>query len=478
MSEAFGTAAPTATAFATVAELGRAIRSGAVSPVTLAEQFLARLDTVGRRLNAVVTLTPELALAQARQAEDELAAGVDRGPLHGIPYGAKDLLAVPGYPTTWGAAPFAEQRFDAEAAVIERLREAGAVLVAKLAMVELAGGFGYEQPNAALTGPGRNAWDPAAWAGGSSSGSGSAVAAGCVPFAIGTETWGSIHCPAAFNGITGLRPTYGRVSRRGAMALSWTMDKIGPMARTADDCALVYAAIAGPDPADPTTLAQREPPPIAGEPIPLRRLPCRLGTRPTGGGRQRRRVAGDPGGARHGRGGRSAGRPVGRGGRNDRAVRGGVGLRGVHPRRRRRRADRARGPRRVGPRAGRSPPSTTCGRCGSAAPAAGRWTALLSRYDALVAPTYPARRLADRRPVRDLLRAGAAAQPGRGRQPLRVAVDHRAQRLRRTRIADGPGVAGPRLGRGAPPGRWGGVSSANGLAYQASRGVTSRPVVV
>jgi len=249
-----------AISFSPVAELGRMIRAGAVSPTELAEHFVTRLDTIGQRLNAVVTLTPELALAQAAMAEEELAAGVDRGPLHGIPYGAKDLLAVPGYPTTWGAAPFAEQRFEFESTVTARLREAGAVLVAKLAMVELAGGFGYEQPNAALTGPGRNAWDEQSWSGGSSSGSGAAVASGCVPFAIGTETWGSIHCPSAFNGLTGLRPTYGRISRHGAMALSWTMDKIGPMARTAEDCAAVYAAIAGPDQGDPATLLQRDVP--------------------------------------------------------------------------------------------------------------------------------------------------------------------------------------------------------------------------
>lgn len=243
--------------FASVRELGKLIRAGAVSPVELAEHFLQRLDTIGRSLNAVVTLTTELAMEQARLAEEELSAGVDRGPLHGIPYGAKDLLAVPGYPTTWGAAPFAGRHFDSEATVVTRLREAGAILVAKLAMVELAGGFGYEQPNAALTGPGRNGWDPNSWAGGSSSGSGAAVASGCVPFAIGTETWGSIHCPAAFNGITGLRPTYGRVSRRGAMALSWTMDKIGPMGRTVDDCETVYNFIAGPDANEPTTLNGR-----------------------------------------------------------------------------------------------------------------------------------------------------------------------------------------------------------------------------
>jgi aspartyl-tRNA(Asn)/glutamyl-tRNA(Gln) amidotransferase subunit A len=241
--------------YATVAELSRMLRSGHTRPTELAEHFLERLDRVAHSLNAVVTLTSELALAQARQAEDELAAGIDRGLLHGIPYGAKDLLATAGIPATWGAAPYKDQIFDRDAAVIERLCEAGAVLVAKLAMVELAGGFGYEQPNAALTGPGKNAWNPGAWAGGSSSGSGAAVAAGAVPFAIGTETWGSITVPASYNGVTGLRPTYGRVSRRGAMALCWTLDKIGPLARTAEDCATVLAAIAGPDPADPTTFA-------------------------------------------------------------------------------------------------------------------------------------------------------------------------------------------------------------------------------
>ncbi len=234
-------------AFATVTELGTAIRSGAVSPTELARFFLDRLDTVGRSLNAVVTLTPERAMAAASQAEDELIAGVDRGPLHGIPYGAKDLLATVDYPTSWGAAPFRDQQFDRDAEVIRRLDEAGAVLVGKLSMVEIAGGFGYEQPDAAFNGPGICAWGRDSWAGGSSSGSGSAVAAGCVPFAIGTETWGSILCPASFNGLTGLRPTYGLVSRAGAMALSWTMDKIGPMCHTAEDCELVLGVIAGRD---------------------------------------------------------------------------------------------------------------------------------------------------------------------------------------------------------------------------------------
>ena len=232
--------------FASLGELGWRIRSGEVSPVQLAEQALDRLDTVGRSLNAVVTLTPDLAISEARKAEDELAHGVDRGPLHGIPYGAKDLLATNGVPTSWGMEPLRNQVFNMDAEVIIRLREAGAVLVGKLAMVEGAGGFGYQQPNAALTGPGKSAWNSDAWAGGSSSGSGSAVGSGSVPFAIGTETWGSILVPGAFNGVTGFRPTYGLVPGAGAMALSWSMDKIGPMARSAADCRLVFSAIVDP----------------------------------------------------------------------------------------------------------------------------------------------------------------------------------------------------------------------------------------
>jgi aspartyl-tRNA(Asn)/glutamyl-tRNA(Gln) amidotransferase subunit A len=221
--------------------------------VALAETFLERLATLGPRYNAVVTLTRDRALDAARRAEREIAAGRYRGPLHGIPYGAKDLLATAGgVPTTWGAAPLRTQTFDFDATAIRRLDEAGAVLCAKLAMVELAGGMGYRQPRAAFTGPGMSPWAPDAWSGGSSSGSGSAVAAGLVPFALGSETWGSILSPAANCGITGLRPTLGRVSRHGAMALSWSLDKIGPMARSADDCGLVLEAIAGPDPDDPS----------------------------------------------------------------------------------------------------------------------------------------------------------------------------------------------------------------------------------
>jgi aspartyl-tRNA(Asn)/glutamyl-tRNA(Gln) amidotransferase subunit A len=242
-----------ALAFASVRELGAALRAGRVSAAELAEAALERLAGLGPRFNAVVTVLGERARAEARQAAAELAAGRDRGPLHGIPYGAKDLLATAGgEPTTWGAAPFREQRFDRDAAVITRLETAGAVLCAKLAMIELAGGMGYRQPNASFTGPAINPWDAGRWTGGSSSGSGAAVAAGLVPFAIGSETWGSILSPAASCGVTGLRPTYGRVSRRGAMALCWTLDKLGPLARSADDCGLVLEAIAGPDAGDPS----------------------------------------------------------------------------------------------------------------------------------------------------------------------------------------------------------------------------------
>ncbi|MGD9891925.1 MAG: amidase [Dehalococcoidia bacterium] len=244
-------------ATASINELGAMIRRGDVTPSVLARHTLDLLDTQGRTLNAVVTLTPERAMREAARAETELAAGHDRGPLHGIPYGAKDLLATAGIPTTWGAAPYRDQVFDYDAAVVERLERAGAVLVAKLAMVELAGGMGYEQPDASLTGPGRNPWNPDAWSGGSSSGSGSAVGGRLVPFAIGSETQGSIVTPSAFCGVSGLRPTYGRVSRYGAMALCWTMDKLGPMCRMAEDCGLVLAAIAGRDPRDATSADRR-----------------------------------------------------------------------------------------------------------------------------------------------------------------------------------------------------------------------------
>lgn len=259
-------------AFATIHDLGARLRAGEFSSVELTEFFLRRIETLGPPLNAVVTVTRELALRQAETADREWKAGKDRGPLHGIPYGAKDLLATPGIPTTWGAAPFRQRVIDDEATVVRRLRDAGAVLVAKLAMVELAGGLGYRQANAAFTGPGLNPWAQDSWAGGSSSGSGAAVGGGLTPFAIGSETWGSIMTPASYCGVCGLRPTYGRVSRAGAMALSWTLDKIGPLARTAEDCGLILHAIAGPDPRDETTIdAPYQFPPAA----PLRR-PFRL----------------------------------------------------------------------------------------------------------------------------------------------------------------------------------------------------------
>jgi aspartyl-tRNA(Asn)/glutamyl-tRNA(Gln) amidotransferase subunit A len=174
-----------------------------------------------------------------------------RGPLQGIPYGAKDLVSVANFPTTWGAKPYAEQVFEESATVIKRLEAERAVVIGKLSMIELAGGGGYSSASASLQGPGLNPWNTQYWSGGSSSGSGASVAAGLVPFALGSETSGSILTPACFCGVTGLRPTYGLVSRHGAMALSWTLDKIGVLAHTAEDCALVLRRIAGADEADP-----------------------------------------------------------------------------------------------------------------------------------------------------------------------------------------------------------------------------------
>jgi aspartyl-tRNA(Asn)/glutamyl-tRNA(Gln) amidotransferase subunit A len=239
-------------AFASLPQLGAKLRGGEISSVELTKYFLARLEKFGPRYNCVVTPTPDLALGQAAKADADLKAGKDHGPLHGIPFGAKDLLATKGIATSWGAAPFKGRIIDQDATVITKLRDAGAVLVAKLSMVEIAGGMGYRQANASLTGPGLNPWDIERWSGGSSSGSGSAVSAGLVPFAIGSETIGSINSPSSQCGLTGLRPTYGRVSRAGAMALSWTLDKLGPMAHNAYDCAIILQAIAGADPADPS----------------------------------------------------------------------------------------------------------------------------------------------------------------------------------------------------------------------------------
>ncbi len=239
--------------FSSITELAPLIRARRVSPVELTESYLARLETVGRRLGAVASLMRESALKEARAAEREIRQGRYRGPLHGVPYGAKDLLATRDAKTTWGATPYKDQQFDEDATVVKKLREAGAILVAKLAMIELAGGMGYNEAHASWTGACKAPWNESYWSGGSSSGPGAAVAAGAVAFAIGSETSGSIITPSAFCGVSGLRPTYGAVSRHGAMALSWTLDKLGPMCRTAADCRLVYAAIAGHDPLDPTS---------------------------------------------------------------------------------------------------------------------------------------------------------------------------------------------------------------------------------
>jgi len=238
-----------------VTELAKRIQAKTLSPVELTQKFLERSEKLGPRFNAYARLTPELAMGQAEAAEKEIHRGHYRGPLHGIPYAAKDLLAVKGGPTTWGAKPYANQVFDYDATVIEHLNRAGAVLLGKASMIELAGGMGYRFASASLQGEARNPWDTTCWTCGSSSGSGAIVAAGLAAFAIGTETWGSIVCPSAFCGVSGMRPTYGRVSRYGAMALSPSMDKIGPMARSAEDCARIFAVLAGHDPKDRGTLA-------------------------------------------------------------------------------------------------------------------------------------------------------------------------------------------------------------------------------
>ncbi|MDR7423058.1 MAG: amidase [Armatimonadota bacterium] len=240
-------------AFQGIAGLSRLLRARQISSVELTRAALDRLERLGPAYNALAELTPDLALAQARRADRLFRRGEVRSPLQGIPYGAKDLLATTGIPTRWGSPAHRAQVFAHDATVIRRLAAAGAVLAAKLALVEIAGGGGYQYADASDTGPGLNPWNRRRWAGGSSSGSGSAVAAGLVPYALGSETWGSIVTPAAYCGITGLRPTWGLVSRHGAMELAWSMDKIGPMARSAEDCGWVLEAIAGGDPHDPTT---------------------------------------------------------------------------------------------------------------------------------------------------------------------------------------------------------------------------------
>jgi aspartyl-tRNA(Asn)/glutamyl-tRNA(Gln) amidotransferase subunit A len=237
--------------FATISELNAGLKSKQFSAVELARAFGQRLEQLGPRYNALALPLTAVAIGRAKEVDKELKRQRYRGPLQGIPFGAKDLLSYADHPTTWGARPYAAQTFDYTATILQKLDKIGALLVGKLAMVELAGAGGYRSAAASLFGPGLNPWDRSRWSGGSSSGSASAVAAGLVPFAIGSETSGSILTPAAFCGVTGLRPTYGLVSRHGAMALSWTMDKLGPLCRSAEDCGLVLEVIAGADPEDP-----------------------------------------------------------------------------------------------------------------------------------------------------------------------------------------------------------------------------------
>ena len=235
-------------AFASIAELAHLLRARKVTSVELTELCLQRLRRYDEALNAVITYTEARALEAARQADRELDAGTWRGPLHGIPYGAKDLLAVEGYPTTWGATPYQTQELDDTATVIQRLDDAGAVLVAKLSLGALAWGDVWYDATT------KNPWNLDQGSSGSSAGSAAAVSAGCVPFALGSETLGSIVSPSTRCGVTGHRPTFGAVSRHGAMALSWTLDKLGPIARSALDCALVYDALRGADPQDPASV--------------------------------------------------------------------------------------------------------------------------------------------------------------------------------------------------------------------------------
>ncbi|MCH7773182.1 MAG: amidase [Bacteroidetes bacterium] len=233
-------------AFYSVGELAELIKTKQISSVELTMFFLERLKKYDPALHCVITLTEERAIKQAKLMDEELAAGKYRGLLHGIPFGVKDLLATKDYKTTWGAEPYKEQMINKDAAVIKKLETAGGVLVAKLTMGALAWGDVW------FGGKTRNPWNTEKGSSGSSAGPASAVSAGLVPFAIGTETWGSIVSPSTVCGVTGLRPTYGRVSRTGAMALSWSMDKIGPICRNTEDLAIVFAAIYGKDGIDPT----------------------------------------------------------------------------------------------------------------------------------------------------------------------------------------------------------------------------------
>src|ERR1700738_3387160 len=228
--------------FAPIAQLNALLTSRQISAGELTRAIVRRLAQLGPRYNALALLLEQQAIRKAEEVDKDLKRGRLRGPLQGIPYGAKDLLSSAGQPTTWGARPYAAQVFDYDATVITRLAGAGA---------GLAGGGGYRFASPSLQGPGLNPWDRTKWSGGSSSGPAAAVAAGLVPFAIGSETSGSIVTPASYCGVTALRPTYGLVSRHGAMALSWTLDKLGPFARSAEDCGLILQTIAGKDGKDP-----------------------------------------------------------------------------------------------------------------------------------------------------------------------------------------------------------------------------------
>jgi aspartyl-tRNA(Asn)/glutamyl-tRNA(Gln) amidotransferase subunit A len=237
--------------FASITELSTRLRAKEFSCVELTRAFSDRLEKFGPKYNALALSLRQDAVRAAKDVDDEIKRGRLRSVLQGIPFAVKDLLSYKGNPTTWGSPALAAQVFDYNAATVDLLLKAKAVLMGKLSMIELAGGGGYRTAAASHQGPCLNPWDITKWAGGSSSGSGAAVAAGLIPFALGSETSGSILTPSAFCGVTGLRPTYGLVSRQGAMALSWSLDKIGPMCRSAEDCGLVLQGIAGSDPRDP-----------------------------------------------------------------------------------------------------------------------------------------------------------------------------------------------------------------------------------
>lgn len=244
-------AIPTDVFFASITELNQRLVAKEFKAEELARAFALRLAELGPRYNALALPLHQEALRQGKAVDQDLKIDRRRGPLQGIPFGVKDLLSFAGQPTAWGAKPYAGQVFDYNATVVDQLFGVGAILTGKLAMVELAGGGGYRMASASVSGPGLNPWDRSRWSGGSSSGSAAAVAAGLVTFSIGSETSGSIITPASYCGVTALRPTYGLVSRHGAMALSWTLDKLGPFARSAEECGLILHVIAGADSKDP-----------------------------------------------------------------------------------------------------------------------------------------------------------------------------------------------------------------------------------